>query len=114
MGVYVYRITKQTIICNDGEKANVAIFAFKPTFSGWDSDKQNNKWRFQTGCVAAERMAQKGNITDRFVMAYKGVDNKLVIDSPVYGNRNNLGSFYDDDLGSEFLPRLSGIYGATK
>jgi len=100
MGTYVYRVTKERIICSDGKEANVAIFAYKPTFS-WDGDKYNARWHFKSGATASDRMATSGRITDRVI--FPGNQN-------VYLNTKNEGSFYDGEIGTaEHFPKIDGV-----
>jgi hypothetical protein len=100
MGTYVYRVTKERVICSDGKEANVAVFAYKPTFS-WDSDKYNSKWHFQSGSTASDRMARNGKLTDRVV--FPG-------NPGVYLNTKNEGSFYDGDIGTDrHFPKVEGV-----
>ncbi len=99
MGTYVYRVTKETVRCADGELANVAIFAYKPSFY---DPSQNAKWEFKSGCVASDRMAAAGRLTKRIVLGKKDEETgKITIypDSEVFVNLHNLGSFYDNTLG---------------
>lgn len=60
MGIYVYKVTKQIKVLKDGTRANVAVFAYKPTF-GWgaDADKLNARWAKDSGCPQAERFARQ-------------------------------------------------------
>lgn len=60
MGVYVYKVTKQIKVLKDGTRANVAVFAYKPTW-GWgsDADKLNARWAKESGCPQAERFARQ-------------------------------------------------------
>ena len=45
MGTYIYRVTKETVRCSDGELANIAIYAFRP----WWNSKLDSKLAFSTG-----------------------------------------------------------------
>lgn len=108
MGTYVYRVTKETVVCSDGQKANVAIFAFKPCFSPDDA-----KMAFKSGCVASDRMAAKGDITDRVVIGFKDDVSgkvKVYLSSAVFKNIHNLGSFYDSTIGMpNQFPTIDGV-----
>lgn len=100
MGIYVYRVTKETIVCADGEKANIAIYAFKPW---WDAAK-DAKLSFRTGCVASDRMAANGNISKRVVLGKKDETTGKITAYPnteVFANLHNMGSFYDSCLGEK-------------
>lgn len=109
MGIYVYRVTKETVRCSDGELANIAIFAFKP----WFDSKMDSKLNFKTGCVASERMAAAGRITGRIVQGHKDeATGKIVTTSgaAVFKNIHNMGSFYDSSLGEKNqFPRVDGV-----
>jgi hypothetical protein len=95
MGVYVYRVTAKRVKCSDGVLANVAEFAYKPS---WGDQSLNNKFRFRSGVVASELMAERGRLTGR-----------IAVDDVVFDNPNNFGSYYDSDLGGRYLPRIDGV-----
>ena len=96
MGVYVYRVTAKKVKCSDGVLANVAEFAYKPS---WSNFELNTKMRFKSGVVASERMAARGGLTSR-----------IAVGSAVFENPENLASFYDDhELGTKVLPRIVGV-----
>lgn len=102
MGVYIYKVIAKKVKCSDGEWANVAVYAFKP--SGWD-EKYNRKMLFQTGCYRADDYANGKNCTDRIVISEEGQSGE-----PVYLNRGQRGFFYDDyELGHEDFPKCEGI-----
>ena len=109
MGTYVYRVTKETVACSDGEKANIAIYAFKPF---WDA-KRDAKLNFQTGCVASDRMAAAGRLTKRIILGRKNeTTGKIEVyeNSEVFLNVQNMGSFYDSTLGMKNqLPRVHAV-----
>lgn len=100
MGIYVYRVTSKKIKCSDGQLANIATYAYKPYFSMFDDKKTNAKLHFKTGCTASDRMASKGNITERFV---------LDGGKEVYANTTGRGSFYDSYIGSREYPLINGV-----
>jgi hypothetical protein len=97
MGTYVYRVTGVKVKCSDGELANVAKFAYKP-YWGMGSDSANAKMHFKSGATSSDTQANKGKITERFV-----------IDDTVYLNTHRRGTFYDDNLGSDQYPVLEGV-----
>lgn len=108
MGAYVYRVTKETAII-DGQKANIAIFAYKPFYSVFDQDK-NHKMAVQSGCLASIRMAKSGkNMTDKIVIGRKDDTGKIVVytDSKVYYNSLMSGTFVDDELGNKYFPVIN-------
>jgi len=103
MSAYVYRVTAKRVKCSDGKEANVAMYAYKPTYSGWDSDKANNKMAFRSGCHSSERLAETGRLTDRVVF-------ETAAGEKVFGNPNNYGTFFDDcTIGTANMPRLDGV-----
>jgi hypothetical protein len=101
----MYRVTKQRVKCSDGKEANVAVFGYKMSWGFWDGDKLNHKWHFTSGCTASDRMASKGNITDRVV--FEG-------NPRVYQNAFNHGSFIDNDIGDTPFPRIDEVSWCTK
>ncbi len=60
MGIYVYKVTKQIKVLEDGTKANVAVFAYKP-YGGWNEfdHKANARMYKDSGCPQAERFARQ-------------------------------------------------------
>ena len=54
MGDYTYKVTAKKRKLNDGTIANVAVFAYKPSFM-CGSESYNNRMHFETGCYNAER-----------------------------------------------------------
>jgi len=102
MGMYVYRVTAQRVICSDGQPANVAKYAYKPYFS-WDGQKYNNQMAFKSGCHASDRMAANGKLSGR-----------VVIGDRVFANPNNYGTFYDDcTIGTDKMPAVEGVTAPT-
>lgn len=92
MGAYVYRITSKRVKCSDGQEANVAVYAYKPS---WGDEKLNRRWHFQTGCSRSDSLAAQGLLTDRVVTA----DKDGVVDGDrVYRNGRKVGHFYDDSF----------------
>ena len=109
MGTYVYRVTAKKVRCSDGVEANVAMFAYKPYYN-FGSDNENRKMHFSSGCIASERLAKLGKISDRIVLAVN-VDGELVIDKErVYGNPNKMPHFDDYNFGTATSPTLEGVY----
>jgi hypothetical protein len=101
MGMYVYRVTAQRVVCSDGKEANVAKYAYKP-WSEWDEfgRKANARALLTTGCHASRKLAREGKLTDRIVMP----------GGTVYGNPLNWGTFLDDcNLGTGRLPVIAGV-----
>lgn len=104
MGMYVYRVTKNRIVI-DGKDCQVAVYAYKPTYSGqqvgekyWSAEQVNAKWAFKSGCMA------KTNITANYI-AIMSKDNVHVT---VYGNPDKLRTFYDDvTMGTERMPYIA-------
>lgn len=62
MGMYVYKVTAETVKLSDGRKANLAVFAYKP-YRTWGSDQMNARMHFKSGCVVADHWADKGKRT---------------------------------------------------
>ena len=111
MGVYVYRITAKQVLCTDGKMANIAVFAYKP-YTGWDTinndkDKANARMHFKSGATSSDNLANKGKLTGRFVIGSK--DGKPYRDCAVYSLNTCRGTFYDDYIGSQHIPKIEGI-----
>ena len=72
MGTYIYKVTNQIVISEDGKKANLAVFAYKPVWSSWDFDMN---WRLaaKAKCYIAEKYVKTSkNYTGRVVMEEGG------------------------------------------
>lgn len=102
MGAYVYRVTAKQVTCSDGKKANIAVFAYKPSF-GWDGEKQNSRFHFRSGATASDAMAARGNITNRIVY---GDENGVPYPENVFENTTMVGSFYDSHNG---MKKIEGV-----
>jgi hypothetical protein len=64
MGAYVYRVTAERVKLTDGREANVAKYAYKPS---WGERKHNSRMEFKTGCHASRRLVAEGRTTGRIV-----------------------------------------------
>ena len=100
MGMYVYRVSARRVKCVDGKEANVAKYAYKPSYD----PKWDRAARFRSGCFASEKLASEGKLSDRIVIEYSDG----YIGRSVYGNPNGWGVFLDDcNLGvADRLPKL--------
>jgi len=104
MGMYVYRVTKDRVVI-DGRECQVAVFAYKPTYSGQQvgdkyvsAEQINAKWAFKSGCMA------KTNINTDYIATM--TNDKVHV--TVYGNPNKLRTFYDDvTMGTERMPYIN-------
>lgn len=101
MGQYVYRVTKEKVKI-DGYTAQVAIFAYKPTYSFQQvgnkclsPEQINNRMAFKTGCMAKTKID-----TDYIVTFSKDRESYAI-----YGNPDKLRTFLDDStMGTERMP----------
>lgn len=112
MGAYVYRVTSTRVRCSDGKEANVAIYAYKPSWNFFDGEKLNKKWHFQSGATASDRMAAAGRITDRVVLGQKDETTGKVTPydgARVFQNAGNFGHFHDDYALGRDMPVIEGI-----
>jgi hypothetical protein len=105
MSAYVYRVTKDTITLEDGRKAQVAVYAYKPTYCGCvglngkyeTAEQTNRRWAFKSGCFAPTKIRHDLLITLS--------DDKM--HGSLYENKKKLVVFYDDStFGSEAMPRI--------
>jgi len=78
MGEYIYKVTAKKKTLSDGTMANIAEFAYKPTFS-WDmrsgksAGEINRGWAWKSGCHIAERyVTTSKNYTGRVVLGEEG------------------------------------------
>lgn len=110
MGTYIYRITAKTHRCSDGQLANIALYAYKPIF-GWDEVKANRTLHVRSGAAAADRYADTGKLTGRFILAHKNDLGHLEIEpgAPVFTNPPHVGSFYDTAVGQGVLTKLGDV-----
>jgi hypothetical protein len=103
MGVYVYRVTSEVIKLDDGRKAHIAKYAYKPYSNfGDENRKWNARMHFRTGCTASHRLKLKSDLiatVDR-----EGLLGKL------YENPGKLRVFYDDNtFGTKYMPVVGCI-----
>lgn len=74
MGEYVYKVTGKVVTDNQGRKANVLKYAYKP-WAGWntETEKANNRLYRETGCYNADRYVRTGKtFTGRVTMDEDG------------------------------------------
>lgn len=57
MPSYIYKVTKETVKLKNGEIANKAVYAYKPSRT---HEKLNIRDHFRTGCGAHDRAAAAG------------------------------------------------------
>jgi len=58
MGEYVYKVTRHTVELSNGETANVAVFAYKPTWN-WDARPTNEQMHVRSGAAKCDANADK-------------------------------------------------------
>lgn len=112
MGTYCYRITSTKHTCSDGTQANVAIYAYKPSFSWIDAEKFNARAHFKSGALSSDNLAKRGKFDQcRVVLGKKTDDGRIEVyrDEAVYLNVANVGTFYDDGMGRAYLPKIDGV-----
>lgn len=74
MGVYVYKVTAKRVALDNGEFANVAVFAYKDHF--WDTALVA-KMRRNSACFVADRFVEGKNFTGNVVMGIGTVAKKI-------------------------------------
>jgi hypothetical protein len=113
MGAYVNRITARTVMCSDGQLANVVVFAYKPVYGLGRVGEENRKMHVRSGAAMADAMASQGRFkTNRIVQGYVDDDKKLHVfpDSSVFINVKNLGSFDDHYIGNkDYFAKVEGV-----
>jgi len=110
MGEYIYRVTAKIVDTPVG-KANVAVFAYKPSF--WRTE-DNARAAFRSGCVASERMFDSGKPTKLVAI----VDPDTGVIEAVFWNMKRMATFSDNLFGvAEYLPtfytKQGGVYTFT-
>ena len=106
MGQYVYRVTKEKVKI-EGYTAQVAVFAYKPTYSFQQvgdkcisADQLNHKMAFKTGCMA------KTKIDTDYIITFSEDRESYAI----YGNPNKLRTFLDDStMGTPKMPLIKSV-----
>lgn len=69
MGVYMYKVTAKRKTLPDGTEANIAVFAYKPS---WD-EARNRRAAKASSCHVAERYVRdSANYTGRVVLGETG------------------------------------------
>jgi|SRR5262245_1528095 len=102
MGMYIYRVTARMVRLDDGRKAHVAQYAYKP-WGDWDGRKINARLHFKTGCVASEGMRLKTPLLVVF-------NNDHEHEGHIYQNVHGLRTFYDDaTFGTEHMPCIGTV-----
>jgi hypothetical protein len=107
MGTYVYKVTRHTVQLENGELANVAVFAYKDHF--WDT-KLVARMRKNTACHIAERFVEGKNFTGRVVLG--SIENGKVDRTSLstVAKTVNCGTF--DDTWFSTLPTYSRVKGS--
>ena len=72
MGMYLYKVTGKIVKDDQGRKANLLKYAYKP-YHSWGADAENAKMHFTSGAARAEHYAENSpNFTGRVVMEANG------------------------------------------
>jgi hypothetical protein len=98
MGICVYKLTGKVINLEGGITAQVAVFAYKPTFCGFDAEKWNRAAARATGCNRPIKV--------------RSINIAIVHDDEceVFRNEGGLSVFYDDLIGrAEHFPKVGGF-----
>lgn len=100
MGMYIYRVTAKMVKLNDGRKAHVAVFAYKPYRA--DNVEDNRKMAFMSGCYASERLKLKSDL-----LVTLTADGSI---GELYHNPKGRKTFYDDiNFGTEHMPKIADL-----
>lgn len=97
MGNYLYKVTANRVALEDGTFANIAVYAFKPTYS---DEKENAFMRRQTACFVSDRFVKGSKYTGRIVLGSLSSDGKTAIVGPVAYN-NTSGTVMDYELSKD-------------
>ena len=84
MGAYMYKVTAKRVPLTDGTHANLAVYAYKPSFS----TKENARMEKQSACFVADRFVQGKNFTGKVVLGTVQEDGKTAM--------TNLKAYYTD------------------
>lgn len=96
MGIYIYKLTAKVVTLEDGSTAQVAQFAYKPS---WHDEAYNRRAAFRTGCTR--------NITVK--ADYFALLNEDGTEAEVFANLDNATVFYDTDFGTKKYPSVGKI-----
>ena len=103
MGMYMYRVTAKVVTLDDGRKAHIAVYAYKP-FRLWDCGKVNARMHFKTGCVASDHMKLKTDLIVTLDPEDPAAEGRL------YHNQRGLTTFLDDcTFGEAHMPNLGTV-----
>lgn len=77
MGEYIYKVTAKKKILSDGKEANIAVFAYKPTwgfsFDGKSADDLNRSMAWKAKCHISEKYVRESkNYSGRVVLGETG------------------------------------------
>lgn len=96
MGSYIYKVTSKTVDLDNGEQANVALYAYKPYWMAYDADQVNARLHFKTGCVTCDHHREKR--TGWIVLGYEEDDGTITVGARAFNVGRKYGSFNDDAM----------------
>jgi hypothetical protein len=97
MGEYIYKVTAKIKTLADGTKANIAVFAYKPSSSFRDGDTLNRRWAWKSNCHIADRFVETSkNYTGMVVLGEAG-------DIAIPCNRGTFTDGWFDRQSSKFM-----------
>lgn len=93
MGNYLYKVTAKRVALEDGTFANLAVYAFKPSFC---REKENAIMRRKTACFVSDRFVEGSKYTGRIVLGSLNDDGTANVGTVAY--KNDYGTVMDNDL----------------
>jgi hypothetical protein len=92
MGIYAYKVTAQTVTLENGEKAHIALFAYKLS----SRDKENQKAYFTSGAARCDKSAEQGKRGCWIVKGHHDKENqRLEIVRMAFKAQQPLGGFVE-------------------
>ena len=92
MSSYMMKVTDRTVELEDGTRANVALYAYKPYYRAEYDQHQ------RSGARRADEKASEGKFTGRVVIGHVEDNGAITVDAEQNVYETKRGSFYDDLL----------------
>lgn len=93
MGTYVYKVSSHTVELSNGEIANVAICAYKPTYNMF-ANTSNEQMHFRSGAARCDAYADQRS--DWIVEGFKNADGKIEVELDAIAKKVGRRGSYED------------------
>lgn len=90
MGIYVYKVLKKTLPLVNGERAHMAVFAYK------DSRENNSILHARSGCSRCDNAAANGERGNWIVHCYRDNDGRVTVSRVAKKAKFPIGSYVEE------------------